>query len=84
MLEQPELVARLRDTRLLGGEMHTVADLLQYVLNTSEERRAIDLICEALKTRGVEICAYEHDGLYLRSPWLGASDIKQVAEEACT
>ena len=84
MQEQPELVAKLRDTRLLGGEMHTVTDLLQYVLNTCEERRAIDLMCEALKKRGVEICAYEHDGLYLRSPWLNATDIKKLAEEACT
>ena len=81
--ELPELVARLRDSRMLGRQTHTVSDLLQYILNTSEERRAIDLMCEAFKKRGVEICAYEHDGLYLRAPSLSAVDIKKVAEEAC-
>ena len=81
MHDHPELAAKLQDARLLGGDMHTGSDLLQYILNTKEERRVIDLICESLKHKGVEICSYEHDGLFLRTQ-LGSTEVKRVAEAA--
>ncbi len=41
-------------------------ELLQYVLNTQEERRAMDLAAEAVQRLGGEVLAYEHDGLFVR------------------
>ena len=53
MDDNPHLVTQLRDPRINAGADfgggHTLSDLLQYVLNTVEERRVIDLISEAMK-----------------------------------
>ena len=86
MEDNPQIVNKLRDPKInVGfdlGEGHTICDLLQYVLNTTEERRVIDLISEAMKANGTDIDAFEHDGLFLKSK-LKADRILKIAQDAC-
>ena len=41
------------------------AEVLQYVLNTAEERRVMDKVEEALQQMGGRVLAFEHDGLFV-------------------
>ena len=77
MQEHGELANELRISANGGkleqdmSDLHPVAsvgDLVQYVLNTAEERRVIDSAVDALKRAGAEIGAFEHDGLYVQAP----------------
>eukprot|EP00959_Pyramimonas_sp_CCMP1952_P440530 9223214-Pyramimonas_sp.AAC.1 len=40
------------------------SEVLQYVLNTAEERRVMDKVEEALQQMGGRVLAFEHDGLF--------------------
>ena len=44
------------------------AEVLQYVLNTAEERRVMDKVEEALQKMGGRVLAFEHDGLFVYAP----------------
>lgn len=44
------------------------SELLQYVLNTQEERRVVDAVAQAVANAGGEVMAFEHDGLYVKYP----------------
>ena len=57
----PELLSKLR-----AEDPARASELLQYVLNTCEERRVIDSVAQAVVRVGGEIMAYEHDGLYVK------------------
>ena len=68
-------------SRLNGGSASTTNDLLQYVLNTSEERRVIDAIQKKLTLHGIEVGAFEHDGLFVMAPFSG-SEVFEIAQSA--
>ena len=61
--ENPEILQRL------GAEdPGRATELLQYALNTAEERRAMDNIEEEVHRLGGKVMAYEHDGLFVYAP----------------
>jgi len=60
--ENPELLETLAE-----GEPGRHHELLQYVLNTEEERRVIDAVAFAVRRMDGRILALEHDGLFICS-----------------
>jgi hypothetical protein len=52
-------MVKIRETSARVGEF------IQYMLNTTEERTAIDEICAMTTRAGGEILSYEHDGLFI-------------------
>lgn len=86
LCENADLAKRLRDPAIHDFHAHTgkhtISDQMQYVLNTAEERRVIDLAADTLAQVGVEIGAYEHDGLFIQSSTHGADELRECVEAA--
>ena len=57
------------------------AEVLQYVLNTAEERRVMDKVEEALQQMGGRVLAFEHDGLFVYAP-CGKEELLERAQAA--
>ena len=53
---------------LVAEDPARAMELLQYVLNTKEERRVMDSVEEAVQRLGGTVMTYEHDGLYVYAP----------------
>ncbi len=69
----PELLQKLA-----AEEPARAMELLQYVLNTQEERRVMDSVEAAVQRLGGRVMAYEHDGLFVHAPCDG-----ETLLEAC-
>ena len=50
---------------LASEEPGRAGELLQYVLNTQEERRVMDAVTEAVERLGGRVLTPEHDGLFV-------------------
>ena len=61
----PELLQQLSEE-----DPSRAMELLQYVLNTKEERRVMDSVGEAVRRLGGTVMTYEHDGLFVHAPGL--------------
>lgn len=59
----PELVRQLSEE-----DPARSMELLQYVLNTQEERRVMDSVGAAVQRLGGTVMAFEHDGLFVHAP----------------
>ena len=73
----PELFAKLKIQDATRAE-----ELLQYVLNTQEERRVIDAVQQAVDRLGGQTMSIEHDGLYVYAPCDETKLLRHVTAEA--
>jgi hypothetical protein len=59
--------------QLVAEEPARALELLQYTLNTKEERRVMDSVGDAVERLGGRVMTYEHDGLYVSAPQTATS-----------
>ena len=71
----PALLAKLADEA-------KPTEVLQHLLNTTEERKAVDAITAALQPHA-KLLAWEHDGVFVHAPKTTRDAIKAAAEAAC-